>query len=293
MARRKYNTRKAFDKTELFNFIDKFEIEKVGSILVTKYDGRVIKSVEVSNKYEIFDFKKYMKDKIELISENFNINEYATYFAGGIQEVRLFSDNVDISGDIYEKCFYFLNSTDKTRVLNLNLGLYNKEKNFYSAFSKSEFSLRKRHLIGVTDAANKVSSKFSENTFNVEIEMIKSLVGQSVKLSSIQDILIKGDNGEVTIGGHFRFDAFKKAIEDKASNNQKTILRTKSVDLANKYLTNEAERYDFYLDAYDTFVIYTTLFTNHDSYVVAKETDRILNITQQMVRNSKLDELFA
>ena len=293
MRNRKYNTRKSFDKDALFNFIDSFEIEKSGDILITKFAGRVVKTVSVSNRYEIFDFRKYLKDKIELISDNFTINEYATYFTGGIQEIRLFSDKVEIGDDIYEKCFYFLNSTDKTRVLNLNLGLYNRSKNLYSAFSKSEFSLRKKHLIGVTDAANNVSTKFSDNTFDAEIESIKSLIGYSVKLSSLQNIIILGENGEPTIGGHGKFDAFKKALENKATANQQTILRIKSVDLANKYLTADANKYDFYVDAYDTFVLYTSLFANYDSYVVAKETERIMNVTQQMIRSSKLDELFA
>ena len=292
MRNLKYNTRKSFDKEPLFKFIDSFEIEKDGDILITKFAGRVIKTVSVSNKYEIFDFRKYLKDKIDLISDNFNINEYSTYFTGGLQEIRLYSDKVEIGEDVYEKCFYFLNSTDKTRVLNLNLGLYNRSKNLYSAFSKSEFSLRKKHLIGVTEAANNVSTKFSDNTFDAEIESIKSLIGHSVKLSSIQNIIITGENGESTIGGHAKFDAFKKALEDKMSSKQ-TILRMKSVDLADKYLGKDSEKFDFYVDAYDTFVLYTSLFASRDSYVVAKETERIMSITQQMIRSSKLDELFA
>ena len=62
MRNRKYNTRKSFDKDALFNFIDSFEIEKSGDILITKFAGRVVKTVSVSNRYEIFDFRKYLKE---------------------------------------------------------------------------------------------------------------------------------------------------------------------------------------------------------------------------------------
>ncbi len=298
MARRHrmFNERKEFNKQELFKFIDKFEIEMDGDILVTKYDGRTVKTVSVSKRYEIFDFRKYMKNKINAISDNFQIGQYSNYFTGGIQEIRLYSEQVTIGEDVYEKCFYFLNSTDKTRVLNMNLGFYCRTKNVYLAFTKSEFSLRKKHLTGVTEAANNVSMKFDEQPFEDEIKSIKSLLNHSVKLSKIQEILIAPERDTDTNStGHLRFDAFKTALERRMRTNkhEQNILRTSSESLETKYSGKDADRYDFYVDAYDAFVIYTSLFVNRDAYVIAKETERILNITQQMIRNNKLDSIFS
>ena len=65
-----------YNKTELFNTIDKISIEKVGSQVVTKFDNRVINTSNVSIRYEIFDIVKYLKDKIELIEKNFTITKY-------------------------------------------------------------------------------------------------------------------------------------------------------------------------------------------------------------------------
>jgi hypothetical protein len=295
-TRRNFNERKPFNKQELFKFIDKFEIEMDGDLLITKFDGRIVKSVSVSNRYEIFDFRSYLKDKIALISENFEITEYSHYFTGGIQEIRLFSDKVTIGEDVYEKCFYFLNSTDKTRVLNMNLGFYNRTKDVYFAFSKSEFSLRKKHLTGVTEAANSLTIKFSEQPFDEEIKAMKSLLNHSVKLSKIQEILVQTEReSDTNSSGHLRFDAFKTALERRmrTNKNEQNILRTSSESLEKKYSGKDGDRYDFYVDAYDTFVIYTSLFAYRDSYTIAKETERILNITQQMIRNTKLDALFS
>lgn len=297
MARiRRFNERKEFNKQDLFKFIDKFEIEMNGDILVTKFNGNTVKTVSVSKRYEIFDFRKYMKNKINAISDNFEINQYSSYFTGGIQEIRLYSDQVTIGEDVYEKCFYFLNSTDKTRVLNMNLGFYCRTKNVYLAFTKSEFSLRKKHLTGVTEAANNVSMKFDEQPFDDEIKSIKSLLNHSVKLSKIQEILIATErDSDTNSSGHLRFEAFKNVLERRMRTNkhEQMILRTSSESLEAKYSGKDADKYDFYVDAYDAFVIYTSLFVNRDAYVIAKETERIMSITQQMIRNNKLDSIFS
>ncbi len=296
MARIRFNFRKSFNRTELFDFIDSFSVEKVGSNLVTMRNGNVIKTVTISNRYEIFDFKKYLKEKIDAISKNFNISEYSTYFTGGIQEIRLYSDKVEINDDVYEKCFFFLNSTDKTRVLNMDLGFHNKTRNVYCAFSKSEFSLRKKHLTGITEAANTVSMKLDDNTFESEIESIKSLIGSSVALSKIQETLLASerDTDEPIKSGHLRFESFMYLLRNRRKSNYKdSVLKMGSAQLQKAFETKDANKYDFYVDAYEAFVIYTSIFGNRDSYVVAKETERILKITQNMIRNNKLEELFA
>ncbi len=294
--RKRFNVRNPFNKQTLFDFIHGFEILMDGNVLITKFRDHIVKTVTVSGRYEIFDFRSYLQEKIELISENFNIHEYSTYFTGGIQEIRLYSEQVTIGDDVYEKCFYFLNSTDKTRVLNMNLGFYNRTKNVYFAFNKSEFSLRKKHLTGVTEAANNLTTKFTEQSFEEEIKSMKSLINHSVKLSKIQEILLVSDrDSDKNTSGHLRFDAFKSALEKRmrTGKNEQNILRTSSESLETKYSGKDADRYDFYVDAYDTFVIYASLFANRDSYVISKETERIMNITQQMIRNNKLDDLFS
>lgn len=67
---------KDYNKQELFDRINKISIEKIGEQIVTKYEGGVINSTKVTNRYEIFDIVKYLKDKIDLIEQNFKIVKY-------------------------------------------------------------------------------------------------------------------------------------------------------------------------------------------------------------------------
>jgi hypothetical protein len=62
---RKYNKQEIFDK------LDKLTIERIGNSIITKYNGRTIKTATVSNRYEIFDIVSYLKNKISLIESNF------------------------------------------------------------------------------------------------------------------------------------------------------------------------------------------------------------------------------
>ena len=61
-----------YNRETLINVIDKISIEKVNEQVLTKYNGKLIKVANVSNRYEVFDIAKYLKDKIELIEKNFD-----------------------------------------------------------------------------------------------------------------------------------------------------------------------------------------------------------------------------
>ena len=67
---------RSYNKKELFNQIDQLSIERINNQIITKYGGRVIKTANVSNRYEIFDIVKYLKDKINDIENNFTITNY-------------------------------------------------------------------------------------------------------------------------------------------------------------------------------------------------------------------------
>ncbi len=80
---RKYN------KSELLNEIKKISIKNQDNNIITYYGDRVINITKVSNRYEIFDIVKYLKDKIELIENNFNISYYYFNITKGTQYLIL------------------------------------------------------------------------------------------------------------------------------------------------------------------------------------------------------------
>ena len=147
----------------------------------------------------------------------------------------------------------------------------------------------KKHLRGVTEAAEMASTGLNDETFNEQIELIKSLVGHRISLSKLKDIIV--EDPEVKTN-HLRFDAFKNNIiyynsegRLNLTNDQRTTLRTPSdrltIDIRN----------DFYVDAFWAFQTYLRLFNRQDSHVIKRETERIMNITQWAVRNAQLELL--
>lgn len=278
-----------YDKQELFNYIDRLSIQKENGQIITKYGGRVIKVANVSERYEIFDIVKYLKDKIEMIEENFAISKYNLTIKGGRQTLELLSDVVEIGGVDFHKSFYIVNSTDKSRRLSFNIGLRSGSRNFYMV-GINNASLVKKHLKGVTQAAEE-ASKFDGESFNEQVEAIQNLVGHRVQFSKIRQIIL-GDSEDIPKINHRKFDAFKNSIRYANTggfildDNQKRFMMRHSENI--KDVPREI---DFYIDAFWAFQMYLRLFNREDAHIVKNETERIMKITQWSVRNSVLESL--
>jgi len=283
---------KDYNKVELFNKIEKISIEKVGDQVVTKFDGKVINTTNVSNRYEIFDIVKYLKDKIIDIEKNFTISKYNFTLTSGRQYLQLISDKIDIGGIDFYKSFYILNSTDKSRRLSFNVGLYSDTSKFYIISSVKNVGLVKKHLKGVTEAADEAMIGLNDETFDDQIESLNSIVGHRIQLSKLREVIL-GDKSEIPKVNHRKFDAFKNSV--RFAGNDKRIPLT---DGQHKFLMIESEKissvpkeHDFYLDAFWAFQVYLTLFNRQDSHIIKNETERIMKITQWAVRNNVLESL--
>ena len=280
-----------YNKTELFNTIDKISIEKVGSQVVTKFDNRVINTSSVSNRYEIFDIVKYLKDKIELIEKNFTITKYNFRLTRGQQSLTLVSDSVEIGGVEFHKSFYILNSTDKSRRLSFNVGLYSETSKFHVVNSSKNIGLTKKHLKGVTQAAEEATLGLNDETFDEQIESLKSLVGHRISFSKLREVIL-GDKEDIPKINHLKFDAFKNSVRNTSftgvsiTEEQRTMLYTYS-----EKLSEVPSDKDFYLDAFWSFQVYLRIFNKQDSHIIKNETNRIMKMTQWSVRNAVLESL--
>lgn len=275
-----------YNKNEIFDLIDKISIEKLNNQVITKWCNKVIKVANVSNRYEIFDITKYLKDKIELIESNFNISKYSLSVKGGQQYLQLISDSVEIGGINFYKSFYILNSSDKSRRLSFYAGLHSEK--YYSI--GNNVGMSKKHLKGVTEAADVASIGFNGETFDDQIESLQNLVGHRIKLSKIREVIL-GDKEDIPQINHRKFDAFKNSVRFadgdgliRLTGEQRSQLYTES-----ERMTEVKE--DFYLDAFWVFGSYMRLFNRQDSHVIKNETDRIMKITQWSVRNNVLESL--
>jgi len=278
---------KVYSNSELIESIDSIEILKDKNQVITKFKGVIISVSNVSNRYEIFDIKSFIKSKIEDLEKNFKINYYRLNVRRGLQELTLLSDKINLNGRTYYKSFFILSSSNKTRALNMNMGLYCVDNNTSYVFGINNMSLYKKHFTGITKIAQDTSQTITDETFNEQIESIESLVGEKVMLSNLQKIIVDKDLNV----NHKKFDAFKNqllwSLHDKVNvtNSEKKILLTKSEDIKFS-IVNDIE-----IDAFKAFNCYIQIFSRQDSYVIKKETQKIMNITKYFIRNQKIQEI--
>ena len=276
---------KNYNKPDLFSKIDSIEIFQKANQVITKYFGRVINTTNVSNRYEIFDIRGFMKSKIEYLESNFNITFSNLRIRGGVQELILLSDQVEIAGITYYKAFFILNSSDKSRRLSMNLGLYQADNGTYLVNTIKNFSLVTKHIKGITDKAEVATQNLDVETFDEQINSIRSLVGERVMLSQVRNIIIDKDQKV----NHNKFDALKNTLRwnysKGLSKEQIGVLMTPSEKL------DFNPTIEFSFDAFHIFRAYMNVFRNQDSYVVRKETEKILKITQCFIREDKLAQL--
>lgn len=279
-----------YNKEEIFKTIDQISIEKNDqNQIITKFGGRVINITNVSNRYEIFDIVKYLKDKIELIEKNFTINKYQLKITNGQQYLQLISDRVEVGGVEFYKSFYILNSTDKSRRLSFNVGLYSQSSNFYM-IGANNVGLTKKHLTGVTKAAEDASEGLNGESFNEQIESLRSLVGHRIQLSKLRQVIL-GDKEDVPQINHRKFDAFKNSVRFAASDGLIKITNDQRHQLFTESEKITTIQHDFYIDAFWAFQVYLRLFNKQDSHIIKNETDRIMKMTQWAVRNNVLEAL--
>lgn len=278
---------KVYSKEELISQIDSIEITKQKNQVITKFKGNVVNITNVSDRYEVFDISSFIKSKIDSLEKNFNIKYYKLKIFRGIQELTLLSDEVIIDGKTYFKSFFILSSSNRMRAVNMNMGLYRVDNNTSYVFGIKNLSLYKKHFTGVTQKAEEKSTLITDETFQEQIECIESLVDEKVMLSKLREVIIDSD---LKIN-HRKFDAFKNSLlwsySDKISltEEQKKFLMTRSEDMKIE-VKNDIE-----IDAFKAFNCYIQIFSRQDSYIIKKETQKIMNITKHFIRNQKIEEI--
>lgn len=277
-----------YDETVLIEEIKSIEIKKSHGVVITSKNGKELKRVDVSKRYGVFDFRPFVIRAIKKISKQFKIDSYFLDITGGIQYLVLLSETVKIEEDEYYKAFYILNSTDRTRILNVDFGLFCKTKNLSFISKKSSFN--KKHY---TDIKEFVDSNIDLNAsiFDEQIKIITKMYDKHIALSKIREIILNADKktGDINKSNHLKFDLFRKKlmkiIKGDYTNAQSKILETPSIDMK---ITPET---DLLFDAHDVFEQYLLLYSTRDSYVIKKESEVILKMTKEMIRKRGLENL--
>jgi hypothetical protein len=278
-----------YSRDRLFEQLDQLKIYKSGGTVITEHRGRVINSTDVSEKYEIFDIVKYFKERIDEIEKSFTIDKYFLTIKGGKQTLDLVSEEVEIAGKKFQKTFHMQNSTDRSRRLSFNTGLYSVDDKYVIISAVNRISLHKAHVKGVTKAAEEASNGISAETFDEQIASLNELVGHRVAFSKIRSVIL-GEDEKVPQIAHKRFDTFVASLRSasRAEITREDYNRYKFPRQRSEYVKEIKSEDDFFIDAFDVIMCYLRAFGGQETHVIKNESERIMKITQWSVRNDAL-----
>lgn len=250
----------------------------------TIYDDKVIKSKEFKNYPSLPDFKKFTTYLLSKLAGEFQIHDFIVELNSTVQQVVLLSDEIDINGTKFSKAFYIVNSTDKTRVLNLDYGLYNRDTGISlvinELFDKRDFKG------GVTN--NRVSSiDYSRINFEPIINLVKNYMVSDLKLSDIRNVILNySDVDDINKSNHLKFDFLRLRLLDipmATTLEQAKLIRTKSEDM------NISSDNDMVFNAYEVLENYMYLFSSRDSFIIKNETDNLITLSEYLIKYKELN----
>ena len=274
-----------YDYNELLEKINKIVIKLEGDEVATYYGDREVSRKRVSSKYEIFDFRPFVIKCVNEISEKYEISEYDLDLRGGKQEIRLYSNKIDVKGEEFTKTFYLLNSSDKSRALSLTYGLSHPYFNFVS----SNGAIYKKHYKGITEyVEERVDLK--DEIFDQIIESLSNLIGKHIMMSNAQRVITESEFlSESKVSYKQKFKSF--CIQLGRSYRNQIDREFWSTLWWGDFDYNQRKEKDFQLDAFTAFKAYLQVFKNRDAMEIKRESDRIIKLTTEEIRTDLIGDL--
>ena len=284
MARSR-NINMQYDKDAIFGTLDNLKLSRQDNNILTHYGDKLIANTTVTNKYELFDFPTFAKEVVGEVENYFQPETYNLRITKGTQELRLIGEEVIINGDKYSKMFNILNSTDKSRALQLNVGLIRfictngmvvAADDEYSGFKTKHF---KSTLPGKVEQFVKSLDSF-DLQINKQSSIIENLQGNFISFRELVSKLSLDEHGVMNDSKALKLRAFAQKLliseTDKLSglnSDQVSLLRN-----ANLFQSPDFKNIDIEMSAYNALNCWTEVYRNYDSSILKRETNRILEL---------------
>ncbi|NPV12920.1 MAG: DUF932 domain-containing protein [Ignavibacteria bacterium] len=284
MARAK-RIQRDYDKNAIFDTLDKLVLSRNQNNILTHYDNRLISNTVVTEKYELFDFPKFAKEVVNEVENYFLPEKYELRITQGQQELRLIGEQVLINGDRYSKMFNILNSTDKSRALQLNVGLirFICSNGMVVAVNDEHSSLRTKHFKSTMPDKVKEFIESLENfdmSISKQSETIENLIGKFVSFKELASKFALDEHGVINDNKSLKLRAFSKKLLTSQTD-KLTDLNDEQVALLKNphmFLSPEFNLVDIEMPAYKALNCWTEVYRSYDSSVLKRETNRILEL---------------
>lgn len=266
--------------------INQFSVESTHGVVSTRYGEQLKRIANVTSQYKLLNIKSFFNSIIGILSDVMDIETYSFRVDRGIQEISLMSKVVLINGDEYRKAFYILNSTDRTRALRFNIGLYRVDG--------------QRLVIPVPECITVVRFVHKGKAFETKVDNIYDFVYTFSKVVSRQiEILENLGTSKVSLRkliGKMLFDESTDVIAG-ASKNRATAfckqLRVHPTDKLNLVdygisLSDMAllakptdfmlhSNADFMINAYQALQCYHSIYQGRDVGIISRESSRFMD----------------
>jgi hypothetical protein len=267
--------------------IDKFDILHKNLTVKTTYDHRVLAIVDVSEKYWSFDFKTFATNIIKTINRYFSPEKYSFRINGGAQEIRLIGGIVKVGGDIYYKMFNLVNSSDKSRALQMNIGLVREANNVPVIISveNENASVSGRHFYkSLPDRLNQFIDVLPE--FNIIIEKqvahLQKLEQSSISLKSLyRELLREDEDGVIKPSDMLRIRALNKRLL-KSRTPEIMNITTHEIDLLNHPKELFKSSFDIIVNAKHIVNLFTEIYSYRDSTTIERECRRLIEAIDKL-----------
>lgn len=274
-----------YNKNEVFETLDRLELSQYGDQIITKFGGNLISTSTVTEKYELFDFPQFAKNIVKDIESYFVPEKYQMRLCKGQQELRLIGEEISVNGEKYHKMFNILNSSDKSRALQLNIGLIRFIcTNGMVVAVDSEYSgfKTKHYKSTLPEKVEEFVEKLGN--FNISIERqtktLEGLQGKFISYKELVDKIAMDEKREYNHSKTLRLKAFGKKII-LSETDRMIDLKSEQVTLLKNphlFLNPEFKNVDVEMSAYQALNCWAEVYRNCDSSIIKRETNRILEL---------------
>lgn len=139
---------KKYNKERINERIEPLKVTTNGKRVVTWYNGSEIANVPVSDRYQIFQFGDFVHRMLPVIENYFAPSRYIMDIYGGVQELKLYGNGFKVDGEVFYEMLSILNSTDKSKALQINIGLLRQvcTNGMVVSFEENDVSIKAKHF---------------------------------------------------------------------------------------------------------------------------------------------------
>lgn len=279
--------KRPFEVGGIYSQLESLKIYKQNDCLITKFADTKICEKQLSKVYGIFDFPNVAKRVIPFIEEDFNPIYYDLLIKFGVQQLRIYGDELIINRDIFKKVFVFFSSTNGYYPLQIAVGFFRQvcSNGMIIPIGKQLFNIKIKHYYRSIEqhiAAFEERIPLMQETFEEQKFILESMANQPVSLKETVKKLVQKQGEEnlplLTIQKIVK-RLGKKLLESESDKLNISSFEESQIEIIqNPTLLLKDSEMDVSLEKYKIFNCYLELFRNSNASVIERENRRIINV---------------